>query len=592
MVDRKTKLRWRRIIRKRKRQVGEIGSTTEQNLERHLIRRLIRLPNVRRFLAGWIGLLFLLSVGVILQTRALSNEYQDVQPKAGGTFQEGMIGTFTNANPLYASSSVDNSVSRLVFASLLKHDNQNKLVGDLAESWTIDETETVYTVKLKPNLTWHDGKPLTADDVVFTYQTIQNPEAKSNLYASWQNIKIDATDAQTVVFTLPNSLSSFPYSLTNGIVPKHILSSVKPGQLRSNTFNNVAPTGSGPFRFTKVEVVGNTPDNRQERIAFTAFDNYHAGRPKLDGFVIRTFADQDKMIKAYQDKQVNAVVGLESVPDELEKATDTKEFAVPLTGEVMVFFKNNQAVLQDAAVRKALVLATDKDKVLKEFGYPVSVANEPFLRSQVGYDKAFEQVTGKPDEARTALDAAGWVVDPGTGIRAKGGVALSFTLYSQATDEYTKIANSLQKQWRDIGVDMKVELQNDQELQSTLALHTYDALLYGISLGADPDVFAYWHGSQADPRSPTRLNFSEYKSRAADQALEAGRTRSDTQLRTIKYRPFLEAWRNDAPALTLYQPRFVYIVRQPFEGFQSTSANIAADRFVDVHQWTIREGLQ
>ncbi len=592
MIKRTTKLRWRRIVRKRKRQVEEIGSTTEQSIEKHLIRRLMRLPNVRRFLAGWIGLLFLLAVGVILQTRMLSTTYQDVQPKSGGTYREGMIGTFTNANPLYASSSVDSSVSRLVFAGLLKYDENNKLVGDLADHWSVDETERVYTVTLKDKLRWHDGKALTAKDVVFTYKTIQNPETKSSLYPSWQNIKIESTDDRTVVFTLASNLSAFPHSLTNGIIPQHILGSVNPSQLRSNTFNNVAPVGSGPFMFSKVEVVGETPEDRQERIALSAFDAYHFGRPKLDSFIIRTFSQEENLIDAYHDKQINAMAGLESLPESLQDKSDTAELTVPLTGEVLVFFKTTQAVLQDSSVRKALVLAVDKDALFKDFAYPVVSIDEPFLRTHAGYDKAFRQVTGQLDAAKEQLDAAGWVVDPASGIRSKDGTKLSFRLNSQGTEEYSKIASGLQRQWRALGVDMQVELQSDQELQNTLALHTYDALLYGISLGADPDIFAYWHGSQADPRSSTRLNFSEYKSRTADQALEAGRTRSDAQLRAVKYRPFLEAWRNDAPALALYQPRLVYVVRKPISGFELRTANTAADRFVNIERWTIREGLQ
>lgn len=590
MADKTTKLKWRRIVRKRKRRVEKIGNTTEQHLERHFIKRLARLPNVQRFLLGWIGLVLLLGVGVVLQTRSLSSKYQTVQPKPGGLYSEGIIGSFTNANPLYTSSTVDSSISELVFAGLLKNDSQNKLVGDLAEHWSVDSTETVYTVKLRDNLKWHDGQPLTSKDVVYTYKLIQNPEAKSYLNASWRNIKIEARDKRTVVFTLPGSLSSFPYSLTNGIVPEHILGSVNPAQLRSNAFNNVSPVGSGPFKFSQVEVVGSTPDQKQERIALNAFDSYHGGRPKLDNFIIRTFSNEESLTRAYADKQINAMVGLASTPDLFNNKEDTKEINVPLTGEVLVFFRMTDEVLQDAAVRKALVLGADKKVLLDKLSYPLGSLDGPLLKSHLGYDKAYRQVTGKPDEARKVLDAAGWTADPSTGIRAKNGQKLSFRLYSQTTSEYSSIAGELQKQWRGIGVDMQVELQSDQELQSTLALHTYDALLYGISIGADPDIFAYWHSSQADPRSSTRLNFSEYKSTAADQALEGGRTRSDPQIRSVKYKPFLEAWRNDAPALALYQPRLLYVVRPPLYGFDSKSANSAADRFADVEKWMVREG--
>lgn len=591
MIERTTKLRWRRILRRRRKQVASIGSNTEQQLEKHFIKRLIRLPNIRRFLFGWVGLLLILTIGLVMQTRALSTKYQSVKAKPGGTYTEGLSGKFTNANPLYASNTVDSSVSRLVFSSLFKYDKNDKLVGDLVESWTVGPNERIYTFKLKPNLQWHDGTKLTSKDVTFTYKTIQNPESKSYLSPSYQNIKIDAPDDQTIVFTLPNSLSSFIYSLTTGIIPEHVLKDVIPSQLRSNTFNNVTPIGSGPFSFSKVEVVGDNPDNRQERIALNAFDRYHGGKPKLDSLVIRTYPDEQSMVKAYKDNELTGMLGPSSIPEEIKDSSDTTDFNVPLTGEVLVFFKTNQDVLKDVAVRKALVLSANKKEIFDKLGYPLTSVDEPLLKRHIGYNTDYREVTGKPDDARKQLDAAGWIVDPKTGIRVKDGKKLEFRLYSQSTGEYSTVASTLQRQWRAIGVDMQVELQSDQDLQTTLALHNYDALLYGISLGPDPDVFAYWHSTQGDPRSSTRLNFSEYKSTAADQALEAGRTRSDTQLRSVKYKPFLEAWKNDAPALALYQPRMLYIVHAPLYGFDSVSANTAADRFTNVENWQIRESL-
>jgi hypothetical protein len=126
--------------------------------------------------------------------------------------------------------------------------------------------------------------------------------------------------------------------------------------------------------------------------------------------------------------------------------------------------------------------------------------------------------------------------------------------------------------------------------QNTLSLHAYDALLYGASIGVDPDVFAYWDGSQADIRSASRLNFSEYNSPAANLSLEAGRTRLDTALRVIKYRSFLEAWQSDAPALGLYQPRYLYISHVQVYGLGTNEINTDADRFTNVQNWMVHVG--
>jgi peptide/nickel transport system substrate-binding protein len=255
MVDRRTKLRWRRIVRRRRRQAEDIGSVTEDHIDRHLVRRLTKLVYVRRFLIGWLGLVVILIIGVLLQSRALTSKYQVKTPVAGGIYTEGVLGTFTNANPVYATNLVDSSVSKLVFSSLLKYNEKGELVGDLADTYALDPTETLYTVKLRKGVTWHDGKQFTAKDVVFTYNLIQNPEAKSPLAASWRGIKVAAVDDSTVQFKLPNKLSAFPHSLTNGIIPEHVLSKVNASQLRSNSFNNQSPVGTGPFEFKNIEVM-------------------------------------------------------------------------------------------------------------------------------------------------------------------------------------------------------------------------------------------------------------------------------------------------------------------------------------------------
>jgi peptide/nickel transport system substrate-binding protein len=589
MIDRTTKLRWRRRLRRSRRQVEDLGVQAEEQLEQHFIRRLSRLASVRRFIFGWTLLLLFLISGVVYQIMNLSHHYQTLEPVAGGIYSEGILGTFTNANPLYANSAVDSAVSRLLFAGLLKYDQNGKLVGDLAEKWSADETGTLYTVVLKPDLRWHDGHALTAADVLFTYQTIQNPDAKSSLFTSWQGIKVQAVNARTLTFAVPSVLASFPYSLTNGIVPKHLLAQVPVAQLRSIQFDTVSPVGSGPFRWEAIQVDGETPDTRRQQIALAPNKYYYNGAPKLQQFKIRTFMDEKSMVTSFQHKEIIAMSGLDATPDTFAKDANIREHNIPIMGQVGVFFRVPQEVLQDVKVRQALVQAVDQNGLLNSFGYPVIATHEPFLNFQLGYAKDLQQLPYNQAQAAKLLDQAGWVKG-NDGIRTKGGKPLTFQLYSQSTSEYAHLTQQLQVAWRAIGVQAQVLLQPDTDIQDTVSKHAYDALLYGISLGPDPDVFAYWHSSQASTLSATRFNFSEYKSSVADKALEAGRTRTDPALRAVKYRPFLEAWRNDAPALLLYQPRYLYVTNGDVNGFRPRMINSNIDRYANVEQWMIKLG--
>jgi peptide/nickel transport system substrate-binding protein len=508
-----------------------------------------------------------------------------MRPVPGGIYTEGILGDFTTANPIFATNEVDTSVAKLVFAGLLKYNEQNQLVGNLAADWSVNEKGNVYTVNLKPNLKWHDGQPLTAEDVVFTYKVIQNPDAHSPLQSSWQGVTVAAHGSRQVTFSLPNALSSFPYELTTGIVPKHLLSHVAMADMRTAQFNTVNPIGAGPFAWKTLQVAGNTPATREEQIALSPSKTYNGGTPKLASFIIHAFHDQDRMLQSYKQHELTGMSGLSSVPPELVKDKSVHTINYPLMAAEMAFFKTSQGVLSDVHVRQALVQGADRQAIIKSLGYQTTAVDEPLLQGQLGYDPAYRQAGYDLAAAKALLDANGWKLNGQ--VRAKGKQPLRFALYTDNAEEDRAVAAQLAQQWKQLGAQVDVNAEDASTLQQVVSAHGYDALLYGIAIGPDPDVFAFWDSSQANPLSPNRLNLSEYKSTAADAALEAGRTRTDPVLRTVKYRPFLQAWQQDAPALGLYQPRYLYITAQPVYNLAPHNLNADSDRFYNVEDWEI-----
>jgi peptide/nickel transport system substrate-binding protein len=586
---RPNRLRWRRRLREGQQQVEGLSTQAEQQLEQHLFDRFDRLRSVRRFVIGWVGLVLLLIAGVVAQSLNLSSYYQTLQTVPGGIYNEGILGRFTNANPLYATSEADISVSRLIFAGLFQINGQGELAPDLASSYSVDSRGTTYTVQLKPHLTWQDGQPLTSADVAFTYHMIQDPDAQSPLFSSWQGITVTAPDPHTVVFKLPDVLASFPQNLVNGIVPQHLLANVPPTDLRSADFNTVHPVGAGPFAWQAIQVSGDgDPDTAQEQIALLPFGNYQGGKPKLDKFVVQMFADQQQLITALKSDQLTAADGLDQVPPSLKKQTDITQHNLTLRAANMVFFKTSSGVLADQTVRQALVQSANVPSIIAQLGYPARAVREPLLEGQLGYDPTLVQAPFDSKAASAKLTADGWL--PGNnGIRSKAGKPLSFVLTAADTPENRQVTGQLISQWRRVGVDATVSYLNDSDFQNAVSYHDYDAILDGISIGVDPDVFVYWDSSQADVRSANRLNLSEYKNPTADTALEAGRTRLDPALRVIKYKPFLQAWQQDAPALGLYQPRLLYLTNGPVNGLSDQPITTSTDRFFNVQNWEIRQ---
>jgi len=588
MQARLIRLRFRRGLRQRQRLVEDLGTQAEENIEQHLLKRFDRLANVKRFVGAWLGLLVLLIGGLIAQNINLSNYFQSVGSIPGGIYSEGILGRFTNANPMYATSDADATVSRLIFAGLLTYDNQGKLVGDLASSYTVDGNGKTYTVHLHPNLKWQDGQPLTSADVVFTYQSIENPDTQSPLFSSWQGIDVSAPNSQTVVFKLPDPLASFPYNMTNGIVPKHLLADTPAAELRSADFNTLKPVGAGPFTWQGVQVSGNDPAKTQEQIGLVPFKDFHGGAPKLQKFIVKVYASKKDLADAFKANQITALEDANDMNPNLKKVKGAQSYNMLLRAANMVFFKTTSGVLSDKSVRKALVQSVDVNSIINKLDYPTHAVREPILTGQLGYDSQLMQPGYNLKAAKQTLASDGWQKDK-NGILAKNKQELTFTLTAADTAEYRQVANELKDQWRSLGVNVTVRFQNNGDFQTTLAQHDYDAVLDGITIGPDPDVFVYWDSSQADIRSANRLNLSEWKNSTADAALESGRTRLDPKLRIIKYKPFLQAWQDDSPALGLYQPRLLYLTHGPLAGLTTQPINGPIDRLDNAANWEIRQ---
>ena len=575
----------RRVFLRRRVRALKLSELATKSIEKNFFNRFEHLLAVRRFISVWVLFWTMLGLITVWQLVSLTHYFQTVQPVPGGIYNEGILGTLSNVNPIYATGEVDTSLSQLIFAGLMGYNSNNQLIGVLATGYSVDSRGTLYTVKLRPNLRWQDGQPLTAADVVFTFKTLQNPEAESPFYSSWQDIVVSSPSPLTIQFKLPNPLASFPYNLTVGIIPKHILGNLQPTDMRAATFNTYNPIGAGPFSWHAIEVSGNTPQNAAEQISLLPFKDYVLGEPKLTEFIVHAYADQNQLLAAFASGQLSGLAGLERVPKMITKIPSAQVHSLILTAGTYVFFKTQNSLLADASIRKALVAAANPSAIMNKLGYTTIPVNEPLLYGQLAFNPKYAQVTNDLLQAKALLNSDGWVVGK-DGYAYKGSQQLSFSLVTTDTPENRLVVGLLVKQWRQIGANVVPSFEPAATFSTTLADHNYDATLDGISIGNDPDVFVYWDRSQYDPRS-SGLNLSEYNSSSASSSLEEGRTRLDPALRTIKYQPFLAAWQKDAPALGLYQPREIYITNGPVFGLSNSEINAQQNRFNNVANWEI-----
>ena len=549
-----------------------------------VVHRWSNIREARRLIIGWLVLVLLLIAAVGLQMLLFKGQYRTQAAAAGGTYAEATLGTIETLNPLYASSSAELSAARLMFSSLYQYDTQGGLKSDLAESMSIENKGRTYFIKLRDGLKWHDGQPITASDVVFTINTIKDPASRSYLSPSWQGIEVEATNDQTVKFTLPATIAAFQHALVFPVLPKHILADVPPGTLRENSFSS-SPVGSGPFKFRRLQTAN--VSNNTKIVHMTRFDEYHMGVAKLDRFQLHAYSDREMISTALKTGEVNGAAHLHSNDAAVIDTNRYEVSNVPVYGGVYSIFNTERPIISDSTVRKALRLALDTGEVRSNVSVPDRPLDLPFLPEQVQADLP-KPPSHDAKKAASMLDSAGWKLDGE--VRKKDGKPLSIEVVTIKDSEYEKVVESLAGQWRSLGVEVKTTIVDasaagQDVAQTVLRPRAYDVLVYELSIGADPDVYAYWHSSQA---TQSGRNLANYTSGVSDDALVSARSRLETDLRGAKYASFAEEWLDDVPAIGIYQSNFVYVNSKKAETLRGGSMITSpSSRYADVVNWTV-----
>ncbi len=583
----------KKLFARQKKSATELGERANEQVDRHVVGRLQSLAHSWRFVLSWLVLATLLVWVLAVQTRDLSRYYTRTAAIDGGTYVEGILGPVTNFNPIFGSTSADQSVSRLLFSSILKVDQNNQLVNDLAESIEADERAATFTVVLKDDVFWHDGEELDTADVAFTLQSIQDPDARSPLFRSWEGVDYDVIDEQTIEFNLPGSFSPFPTLLTFGILPQHILGDLSPNQLRGAQFNSTNPIGSGPFEFRRiVNEEGTAESDRELQIQLSAYDSYHLGEPRLEGFNFWVVPDEDRLKELFEDGQLSGSGDIDVSSAQLDNLK-AQEQTFSLTSAAFLFFKNTNPQLEDVELRRALAQSIDVADVIGALGEPAIRINSPLLPEQLGYREDIQQVGFDLAAAESALDDLGWVVGE-DGLRRNDGETLDLQITSQADTVFEPIAIRIVDQLANVGVNASLDLRSrDGYIENVLQNHVYsDIVIHAINIGIDPDVYSFWHSTQFDPNSTVRLNLAEYSSELADEGLDGGRSRVEEDIRSDKYQIFLEAWADEVPAIGLYRNSYDYYTLSGVEGPSGNLLSTPLDRYRDVTEWTVLTGKE
>ena len=510
-----------------------------------------------------------------------------IVPADGGAYTEGLVGTPQYVNPILSSyNDVDRDLASLIFNGLLKINSEGVLVPDLAEGFQISPDRKIYTFKIKNYVKWHDSKPFSIEDIIFTVANIQDPDWQSQLKSALGNVQVEKLDETTLRFVLKEPVANFLNSLTFGILPKHKWLAV-PAANATLAELNKKPIGTGPFMFDSLTKDKN---GNIRTYALKRNEDYFDTKPHLKEINFKFYGDFESATDALANKNIQ---GLSLLPKEFQAKTEKNKslvnYSLSLPQYTAIFFniKRNE-ILKDVNVRQALAYAINRQLILQEsLDQKGAIINGPILPGFIGYHPDIKKYTYDPATANKLLDEAGWKVAE-DGMRKKGETALAVTLTTVEKIEYTKALEIVKADWEAIGVSANIEIvAKDRITGDIIEPRNYDALLFGEIIKSDP--YPFWHSSQS--QSPG-ANLAIWASREVDQVLEEARALEDPKEINKKYIHFQNIISQYVPAIFLYNPIHTYPVDAGIKGITTTRIAAPADRFINIAQWHIKTKRQ
>ena len=501
---------------------------------------------------------------------------------------EAAVGAPARVNPLFAPvSETDADIAALVFSGLTKLGPDGTVLPDLAESWQVSDDGLTYVFHLRQDVRWHTGADFTADDVVFTYQMLADPELPSDptLSTFWGQVSCTALDPLTLSCELPEPFAPFLAHATVGILPKHVLEGTTAATIADSPFNQ-APTGTGPYRLAQLD---------QTKAVLRANETYYDKRPAIDEVEIRFFPDSSTAAAALSRGEVHGLlIGPGAVQEDFDLLTSTsglRAYTANRTRLAVLFLNNLQPPFDDRTLREAVSLSVDVDRIIGDLlGGRAVRADSPVVPGTWASNPQLEPRPYDRDRAKELLDEAGWVDGEGD-IRQKEGTELRVSLMTDQDPVRIAIAQEIANQLAGVGIQVTVTPQGSEGsadlVRTFLAPHQYQAAIFGWDPGPDPDPYSAWHSSQVGQDGG---NLSGYQNEDADRTIEEARRTTDLDKRGALYYTFQQEFREDVPSVLLYYPVFTYYVTDDIQNLELGTLFQTSSRFASITSWTFGHG--
>ena len=563
-----------KLARRLSRFSRKAGAEGKEHIRENVVDRFSHIRKIRLLIFEWALLMVAIIMLAITQSVFYRDSYAVTTFTNGGTYSEATLGRINSLNPLFANTNSEKVLSRLMFSTLSAVDYSGHIGLGLAASIKNDDSGKIWTVKLRDNLKWSDGEPITNEDVLYTVGVIQSPAIISSYSTNLSGVQVEAADDE-LIFTLPTAYADFSSALEFPILPAHILKDVAPSKLLEDTFST-NPVTSGAFSYNASQSIGNTGE---KVVYLSPNDDYYNGKPMLDSFIVHAYTTVDDIIDAINSGEVTATAELLSTDREKITSSSIYERQTALSSGVFAFFNTTGPIFSNKSLRKAMQQGID----MRSLRAPLSdeqPLDYPLLPSQVNIKEFPSLPEYDPEAAKETIK------------KANLGDDVVVRIATINSGDFPALAENLKFQLENLGVKAELNIMQPGQdfVISVIRPRNYDILLYEIELGADPDLFAYYHSSQVTENG---LNLSNYNNALASDSVLAARSTIDQARRTSKYETFLKTWVEDAPALGIYQVNMVYFVNKNVRSFPEDSRLVVpTDRFVNVSYWATEKAIK
>jgi len=502
----------------------------------------------------------------------------------GGSWIVGSIGDASTLLPVLATDSASQDIVGLVYCRLLKYGPNYEIIGDVASTYDVLDHGLRIRFHLRPNATWHDGRPLTADDIIFTHKLALDKNTPTPYRSSFEVIKqVKKIDKHTVDFIYDKPYAPALNDIVGSagaVLPKHLLE----GKDVITSPLNRRPVGCGPYRFVRWEA--------KREIELRAYDNYYAGRTNIDNYLYRIIPDQATLFLELQNFGVDEM-GLR--PQQYKMQTSSARFTKSFNkyrytgfGYTYLGYNLKNSLFQDRRVRRALSSAIDKQEIIAGVIFGLgTVATGPYRPGMWYYKKSTAEPAYDPDAAKALLAQAGWKDTDGDGIVDKDGKPFKFEIVTnQGNLQRKQVAEIVQARLKVVGVQVSVRIiEWAAFLEEFIYKRKFDAVILGWGTGIDPDQYDIWHSSKTGAKE---FNFVGYANQRVDQLLIEGRHTVDQEARKRIYQEVQDLLSWDQPYTFLYIQDSLPAIHNRVQGVKLAESGIG----YNFEKWYIPKSAQ